>query len=210
MQALIDRDYCLRHPVRIIRLFGPDVYLGMLLDPGKTLLERVVEKYQAHAVAAPGAIGNAYKCSALFEFRVARIYEAMARRFADHVEAAALFQQLSEEEMEHGRIMLTCLFQVTAGPNLAYMPSVRDPEVRDALRKLRDIAKRVPEMTLDEALETTADLERGEVNIIFGRLLGQVDRAQLALFVEHLSGAQSHSESVPRRIEALKAQRAAA
>jgi rubrerythrin len=134
----------------------------------------------------------------------------MARHFADNPEAAALFQQLSEEEMEHGRIMLTCLFQVTAGPSLEFMPSVRDPDVRDSLRKLRAVEKQVPSMSLDEALTTTAELEKGEVNIIFGRLLDQVDKAQLALFAEHLTGAENHSESVPRRIAELKAHRAAA
>jgi hypothetical protein len=203
MQALIDRDYCLRHPAKIIRLFGFGVYLGMLLDRRKTLLERVVEKYRAHGVAAPGAIGNAYKCSALFEFRVARISAAMARQFADQPAAAALFGELSDEEMEHGRVMLTCLFQVSVGPTLDFLPSVRDPEVRDALKRLRAIERRVPEMTLEEALTTTAGLERGEVNVIFGRLLGQVDKAQLALFAQQLTGTQNHSESVPRRIAEL-------
>lgn len=209
MQAVIDRDYCLRHPGKIIRLFGLDVWLGMLLDRNKTLLERVVDKYRAHAVPLPGALGGAYKCSALFEFRVARIYAAMAERFADTPEASGLFQDLSEEELEHGRVMLTCLFHVTAGPGRDFAPSVRDPDIRDALRRLRAIERRVPEMDLGEALRVTGELEASEVNVIFGRLLAQVDKAELALFAEHLSGAEGHSESVPRRIAALR-QRAAA
>lgn len=210
MQAVIDRDYCLRHPLQIIRLFGMRVFLGLLLDRRKTLLEQVVGHYQAHGVALPGAIGNAYKCSALFEFRVARIYAAMAARFADQPEAASLFRDLSEEEMEHGRIMLTCLFHVTAGPAVDFVPSVRDPAIRDALNNLRDLERQVPTMTLEEALRTTAELERGEVNVIFGRLLKQVDRAELGLFAAQLDGANSHSESVPRRIAALRQRRAAA
>lgn len=210
MQAVIDRDFCLRHPLRIIRLFGPGVWLGMLLDRRKTLLERVLARYQAHAVPAPGALGCAYKCSALFEFRVARIYAAMAARFADQPAAAALFRDLSEEELEHGRVMLACLFEVTARPDLLFLPSVRDPEIRTALARLRAIEREVPQMTLAQALDTTADLERGEVNIIFGRLLGQVQRDQMALFAEHLGGAQGHSESVPRRIAALRQQGVAA
>lgn len=208
MQAVIDRDYCLRHPAQIARLFGLKVLIGLLLDRRKTLLERVVEQYQAHGVPAPGAIGNAYKCSALFEFRVARIYAAMAERFADHPEAAGLFRDLSEEELEHGRVMLACLFHVKAGPQVDFMPSVRDPEIRDALNRLRDLERQVPEMTLEEALRTTAELERGEVNVIFGRLLKQVDRAELGLFAAQLEGANSHSESVPRRIAQLRAQTA--
>ncbi|TVQ85568.1 MAG: hypothetical protein EA400_15265 [Chromatiaceae bacterium] len=210
MQAVIDRNFCLRHPVRIIRLFGPGVWLGMLLNRRKTLLERVLARYQAHAVPAPGALGCAYKCSALFEFRVARIYAAMAARFADQPAAAALFRDLSEEEMEHGRVMLACLFQVTARTDLDFLPSVRDPEIRAALARLRGIERQVGRMTLEEALDTTAELERGEVNVIFGRLLKQVQQEQLALFAEHLGGAQSHSESVPRRIAALRRQGAAA
>ncbi|MCF7983917.1 MAG: hypothetical protein K9L70_05890 [Thiohalocapsa sp.] len=60
MQAVIDRAYCLRHPGRIVRLFGLDVYMGLLLNKRKTLLERVTEKYRTNAVAVPGAVGNAY------------------------------------------------------------------------------------------------------------------------------------------------------
>lgn len=205
MQAVIDRAYCLRHPGKIIGLFGLDVYMGLLLDKRKTLLERVTEKYQANAVAVPGAVGNAYKCSALFEFRAARIYAAMAKQFADMPAAKALFETLSEEELEHGRIMLACLFQVTSANRLSYVPSVRDPEIRDALNELRDIERRVPRMSLEEALDVTETLEKGEVNVIFGRLLDQVDKSQIGLFSEHLAGAQNHSESVPRRIRELKA-----
>jgi rubrerythrin len=204
MQAVIDRDYCLRHPAKIIRLFGFKVYVGMLVDKRKTLLERLVEHYRLHATAAPGSVGNAYKCSALVEFRVARIYAAMAERFAEDPEAATLFQDLSEEEMEHGRIMLTCLFYVTAGPDLRFVPSVRDPRVRDTMNRLRELEQRVPQMDLDEALRATAELEGGEVNVIFGRLLAQVDEAQLSLFAEQLEASQNHSESVPRRIAELK------
>ncbi len=209
MQAVIDRAFCLKHPARIIRLFGLDIYLGMLFDRRKTLLQRVTEKYQAGAIPMPGPVGNAYKLSALFELRVARIYAAMADRFRDVPEASSLFRDLSEEEQEHARIMLTCLFQVTAAPSLQFVPSIRDPQIREDLAKLREVERQVPSMTLDEALTITGELERGEVNVIFGRLLEQVDRSQLTLFAEHLAGAQGHGESVPRRIAELKQQREA-
>ncbi|NBC48206.1 MAG: hypothetical protein GVY22_09480 [Gammaproteobacteria bacterium] len=204
MQAVIDRGYCLRHPGKIIQLFGLNVYVGMLLDKRKTLLEHLVDHYRKHATPASGALGNAYKCSALMEFRVARLYAAMAERFAEDADAAALFQDLSEEEMEHGRIMLTCLFHVTAGPDLCFIPSVRDPQVRNVVDRLRELERQVPEMDLDEALRATAELEGGEINVIFGRLLAQVDRAQLSLFAEELEASQKHSETVPRRIAELK------
>jgi rubrerythrin len=204
MQAVIDRSFCLRHPIKIIQLFGFDVFLGMVLHRDKTLLQRIAEKYQAHRVPMPGAIGNAYKLSALFEFRVAHIYTAMAERFKAIGEARQLFLDLAEEEMEHGRLMLACLYQVAVTPEVDFVPSVRDAEIRESLNQLRAIERRVGEMSLTEALKVTNELEASEVNVIFGRLLKQVGRAETELFAEQLKGAQSHPESVPRRVKELK------
>lgn len=204
MQAVIDRTFCLRHPVKIVRLFGLDVFLGMLLRKDKTLLERISAKYRARRVAMPGDVGNAYKLSALFEFRVAHIYAAMAERFKSVAEARRLFLDLEEEEMEHGRLMLACLFQVAISPNLEFVPSVRDPQIRDSLIELRRIEHEVAGMSLEQALKVTNKLEASEVNVIFGRLLKQVGKAETELFAEQLKGAQSHPESVPRRIAELK------
>lgn len=207
MSAVIDRSFCLQHPFQITRLFGLDVFLGMLLSSRKTLLQRVADKYQASRIPFPGSVGNAYRLSALFEFRVARIYSAMAKRFGDDREAARLFAELAEEENEHGRIMLTCLFHITASEKPAFVPSVRDPEIRSELARLRLLEGKVATLSLDQALNLALDLESGEVNVIFGRLLGQVDAEQLRLFAAQLEGAQSHAESVPRRIAELRARR---
>jgi rubrerythrin len=209
MQAVVDRDYCLRHPGQIAKFFGWDVVLGMLFSNQKTLLERVADKCVAHGVAMPGALGNAYKLSALFEFRVAKIYGAMAERFKDQPEASALFRDLSEEEMEHGRIMLSCLYEIATKPEIDFIPSVRDEDIRESLNELREVQRRVPEMSLDEALTLTDELERGEVNVIFGKLLKQVGKPETELFAKRLEGAQNHSESVPRRIRELKESMAA-
>ena len=81
METIIGRDYCIRHPGKIIRLFGLDIYLGLLFNKKKSLLERLTDKYSAAGIPMPGSIGNAYKLSALIEFRVARIYERMAEQF---------------------------------------------------------------------------------------------------------------------------------
>jgi hypothetical protein len=205
MQAVIDRDYCLKNPRKIIQLFGLDVFLGMLLGKDRTLLERVTEKYQARSVAMPGSLGNAYKLSALFEYRVAHIYGAMERRFAANRDVAALFRDLKEEEMEHGRLMLACLYRIGVGPEVDFVPTVREPSIRDSLNKLREIERKVPQMSLEEAFKVTIELEASEVNVIFGRLLNQVGKAETELFAEQLKGAQSHPESVPRRVKELKA-----
>jgi hypothetical protein len=207
MHAVIDRDYCLRHPAEIIRLYGLGVFLGMLIDKRMTLLERVTRNYQATRIPLPGPVGNAYRLSALIEYRISRIYAALADRFADDPEAARLFADLSAEEEEHGRVMLACLFHVKHSPTLRYVPSLLDPEIRATLIRLRTLKKQIHSLSLDAALELTAELEGGEVNVIFERLLRQVDAAQLVLCAERLAGALSHSESVPRRMKTLRAQR---
>jgi rubrerythrin len=204
METIIDRDFCIRHPRKIIGLFGLDVYLGLLFNNGKSLLERLADKYSAHGLPMPGPLGNAYKLSALFEFRVARIYRSMAERFKDQTEAHDLFMELSEEEMEHGRLMLVCYYTVELTPSIDFIPSVRDPAIRDSLNELRELERRVDSLSLKEALEITIGLEKSEVNVIFGKLLSQVDKAQSRLFVEQFKGIEGHSESVPRRISELR------
>lgn len=204
MQAVIDRAHCLKHPFRIVRLYGLDIFLGMLLRADKTLLERIAEKYRARRVAMPGTLGNAYKLSALFEFRVAHIYGAMAERFQSIPEAHRLFLDLKEEEMEHGRLMLACLYQVAVRPEVQFVPSIRDPGIRESLNELRRIEHEVAGMSLEGALAVTGKLEASEVNTIFGRLLMQVGKEETELFAEELRGAQGHPESVPRRIKALR------
>jgi hypothetical protein len=205
MQAVIDRTYCLQNPKKIIQLFGLDVFLGMLVGGDKTLLERISDKYRARRVAMPGTLGNAYKLSALFEFRVAHIYAAMAERFKARGEVQRLFKDLEEEELEHGRLMIACLYQVALRPEVDFAPTVRDPEIRDSLNALRELERQVPRMSLEEAFKTTVELEASEVNVIFGRLLKQVGKAETELFAAQLEGAKSHPESVPRRIKELKA-----
>lgn len=205
MQAVIDRDFCLKNPLKIIQLFGLDVLVGMLLSKEKTLLQRIAEKCQARRVPMPGPVGNAYKLSALFEYRVAHIYAAMAERFADLPEVHRFFLDLRDEELEHGRLMLACLYQIAVDQELDFVPSVRDPQLRESLNELRRIEQRVPGMSLEEAFKVTNELEAGEVNVIFGRLLKQVGRAETELFAAELEGAKSHPESVPRRIKELKA-----
>jgi hypothetical protein len=59
-------------------------------------------------------------------------------------------------------------------------------------------------MTLDEALETSEALERSEVNVIFGKLLEQVDQPEVALLREMMRSAENHQVSVPRRIADLR------
>jgi rubrerythrin len=204
METIIDRDFCLSHPRKIIGLFGVDIYLGLLLNKDKSLLERLTDKYAAHGTPMPGPLGNAYRLSALFEFRVARIYERMAERFRDNIAAHELFMELHEEEMEHGRLMLVCYYTVELNPSIEFIPDVRDPAIRDSLNELRDLERRVEELTLQEALEITIGLEKSEVNVIFGKLLNQVDKAQSRLFVEQFKGIEGHSESVPRRISELR------
>jgi len=204
METIIERGYCLRHPRKIIRLFGMVIYLGLLFDKKKTLLEHLINKHNTEGVPMPGSIGNAYKLSALIEFRVARIYKTMAEQFKDNPQAHRLFMDLYNEEMEHGRLMLHCYYTVELSPSISFIPGISDPKIKNTLHDLKALEKRVFTLPLDKALEMTNELERGEVNIIFGQLLTQVNQEQSQLFIEQFKKAEGHSESVPRRIRELK------
>jgi len=204
MESIIERDFCIRHPGKIIRLFGLDIYLGLLFNKDKRLQERLTDKYAVEGVPMPGSVENAYKLSALIEFRVARIYKRMAALFESYAAAHTLFTDLYNEEMEHGRLMLLCYYTVELTPSIKFIPSVRDPEIRNTLQDLKALERRVHTFSLNKALDITKELELGEVNIIFGKLLSQVDQEQSQLFMEQFKQAENHSESVPRRIQELR------
>ncbi len=204
MSTIIDRSYCLRHPGTIIRLFGLDVFLGILFKHKKSLLEYLTEHYAAHGYPMPGKVGDAYRLSSLLEYRMARIYTRLAERFSDNAEAFELFEELRQEEAEHGRLMELCRYTVKYRPTLEFVPSVRDPDIHRLLKQLRDIERRADELSLDEALELTEQLERSEINTIFDRLLKQAEQSESRLFEDQMQQLEGHSTSVPRRIRSLR------
>ena len=59
-------------------------------------------------------------------------------------------------------------------------------------------------MTLNQALDTTEWLEKGEINAIFNRLLKQVGQAESHLFEKKMDELEGHSVSVPERIQSLR------
>ncbi|HKJ75811.1 MAG TPA: hypothetical protein VKA64_01255 [Gammaproteobacteria bacterium] len=206
MGGIIGRDYCIRHPMQVIHLFGAGVLLGMLWSERKSLLERVIEYHQDHGIPLPGEAGRAYRLAALIEFRVAHLYQRLAEQFADQPEVQAFYRELQAEELEHGRLMCLCRYTGHDHPALQYRPSLRDPEVSETLRRVRSLEKAAPTLTLNEALAVTEALEQTEINTIFDRLLRQADSAESRLFEEQLQATADHATEVPRRIAALREQ----
>lgn len=205
MSTIIDRGYCLKHPKSIIKLFGFGIFLGMVFGKGKSLLERLTEHYSAHGYPLPGKIGDAYKLSALLEYRMAHIYSGFAKKFQGSEEARQLFDELRQEEEEHGRLMELCRYTVKTKPSLKYVPSIQDPSIHQMLQELRNIEKNIEGLSLNEALEVTEKLEQGEVNTIFNRLLTQAGQSESLLFEEQMRHTEGHGTSVPKRIQALRA-----
>lgn len=204
MGGIIGRDYCIRHPRQVIHLFGAGVFLGMLWSDRKSLLERVIAYHRDHGIPLPGEAGRAYRLAALLEFRVARFYHRLAQQFPDQPEVQSLYQELREEELEHGRLMCLCRYTARYHPALEYTPSLRDPEVHEALRRVRALERAVPSLTLHEALAVTEALEQTEINTIFDRLLRQADTRESRLFEAELQATADHATEVPRRIAALR------
>lgn len=204
MVSVVSRDYCLSHPIETSQLYGLDVFVSALLNTKRTVLEQIASSFSEHRLAMPGPLGESYRLSELCELRAARIYQAMAERFRSVVPAQRLFRDLEREEEEHARLMHICLYTVRMGPAVDYVPSVRDAEVRAAMKELRAVQHRVPSMTLDEALRVSEELERGEANLIFGKLLKQVAAPEVDLLKRLMRHAENHQESVPRRIAQLR------
>ena len=118
MENYLDRSFALHHGAEVIRLFGLGVYLRLLAEPRKDLLEVVTDWNLAHGIPMPGRVGNAYRLAALLEYRVAQIYGRMAEAFSGYAPARELFLDLQAEEIQHGRVMTLCLYTVRAGENL--------------------------------------------------------------------------------------------
>ncbi len=209
MGEIIGRDYCLKNPAKIINLYGVGIFLGMLFSKKKSLLQRVTESYRMRGVPMPGYAGNAYKISAMIEFRIAGLYSQIAKKFGDQVAVRDLFLELQQEEMEHGRLMLLCLYTIALKPNLSFFPSVRDPEIRELTNWLREIRKKIDFLSLEEILELTEKIEQGEVNTIFGKLLKQTDQSESHLFREQMELLKDHAQSVPLKINKLRQKQAA-
>jgi rubrerythrin len=206
MQTIVDREYVRGHAGEVIRSFGLMAYIRSLRTKDKGLLEQLEEKYLSSGVPMPGRLGNAYRLSALIELRVARIYERMVRRFDENPLVSAFFQKLQEEEQEHARVMVLCLYTVDAQTELDYVPSVRDPEMRALLGELRAKALGVWKLSLDEALDLTEKLEASEVNTIFDKLLKQTRNPKSDFFISQLAKVEGHASAVPKRIKALREQ----
>ena len=204
MQTIVDREYVRGHAGEVIRSFGLIAYIRSLRTKDKGLLEQLEEKYLSSGVPMPGRLGNAYRLSALIELRVARIYERMVRRFDENPLVSAFFQKLQEEEQEHARVMVLCLYTVDAQTELDYVPSVRDPEMRALLGELRAKALGVWKLSLDEALDLTEKLEASEVNTIFDKLLKQTRNPKSDFFISQLAKVEGHAAAVPKRIKALR------
>jgi rubrerythrin len=204
MHTIIDREYVRGHAGEVIREFGLMAYLRALRSPAKGLLEQVAAKYLESGMPMPGRIGNAYRLSAILEWRAARIYGQLARRFDTSPLVHAFFESLRDEEEEHGRIMLLCLYTIDVRTPPEYVPSVRDPEILGLLRELRGIERNCWKLSLDEALALTEQLETSEINLIFDRLLHQARSPQSDFFVAQLVKVEGHAAAVPKRIKALR------
>ncbi len=204
MQAIVDQEYVRQHAGEVIRSFGLMAYVRSLRTKNKGLLEQLEEKYLSSGIAMPGKLGNAYRLSALIELRVALIYEHMVRRFDENPLVRAFFQKLQEEEQEHARVMVLCLYTVDAQTKLDYVPGVLDPEIRTLLGKLRALARGVWKLSLDQALDLTEELEASEVNVIFDKLLEQTRNPKSDFFISQLAKVEGHAAAVPKRIKALR------
>lgn len=108
------------------------------------------------------------------------------------------------EEQEHSGLMQLCRFLVAYHPQLKYLPEIRHPNIRAILALLRELNRAVEVLSLEEALEATVNLEQGEINSVFDRLLKQVDAEGVRLFEGRLRAVEGHAEAVPKRVAALR------
>jgi rubrerythrin len=204
MPMLTGREHCLQHPAHALRAYGVGVFFAALLKKKTSLLQLLAEHFAAHGYPMPGELGRAYRLAALLELRMARFYAALAARFADTPEAAALFQELSDEEEEHSRLMQLCRYTVMLGPTIQFVPHLHDADIKVLLRRLRHLRTEIHELSLDQALHLTVELERSEINSIFDMLLRQAAGKATEPFAAVLQDVGDHATSVPSRIAQLR------
>lgn len=204
MGDIIGRDYCLKNPGKIVKHFGLGVFLGVVFCKKKSLLQRVMETYRSRGIPMPGYVGSAYRISAMIEFRVSRLYAGMAERFRDQKPVRNFFMELHHEEIEHGRLMLLCLYTIALRPHLSFVPSIRDPEIREVTNWLRGLKRKIESLSLEEALQLTEKIEASEVNTIFEKLLKQTNESESRIFRDQMQLLEDHAKTVPLRIIQLR------
>lgn len=205
MAGILSRAYCLTHPWEIGRLYGWNVVLETLVSK-RSPLDRVARSLAATRGPMPRPLGMSYRIATLLELRAEQIYRRMAERFESVPLARALFEDLADEEQEHARLMTICLHTVRLGPSVKYVPSVMAGEIRRAMNEMRALQRRIPTMTLEEALEASKALERSEINVIFGKLFDQVAEPEVLPLREAMRQAENHAATVPKRIAMLREQ----
>ncbi len=204
MQTIVDRDHVRQHRGEVIKTFGLIAYIRAVSSRRKGLLEQIEKKYLESGIPMPGAVGNAFRLSALLELRAARIYARLVKRFEEVQVVREFFEELQAEEEEHARIMTLCLYTIDNEAELDYVPSVRDPDVRVLLREMRTHERNVWRLSLEEALDLTEKMEASEMNIIFDKLLKQAKNPQNQYFISQLAKVEGHASAVPKRIKALR------
>lgn len=204
MDDVVGREYCLKNPGEIIRIFGIRVFLGVLLGSKKSLLHRVIASHERRGIPMPGFVGKSYRIATMIEYRASRIYKKMGLKFKDNEQVRDFYTDLQKEEEEHARLMMLCLYTVSLRPSVHYLPSIRDKAIRHVTGYLRNIEKSIEELSLDEALDITEKLEKSEINVIFDKLLKQVDGEESLLFQEQLTQVEGHGAAIPKKIKDLK------
>lgn len=175
MVGVIRRWDILAHPVVTIRCFGwPVFFKALTAGRGQTFLSLLCEAgaLRPPAVEVPELLG---RCVEL-ELRAQRIYETLARRYADRDPVRRFFETLAEQERSHGELLELC--RETAG-RAGWLEEQFEPW-RDAVPRLeRQMGDAEASLEgLDEfagALRLVIQIEGSEINDVFGGVVAATD-----------------------------------
>ncbi len=170
MGDIIGREYCLKNPAEIIRLFGVRVFLSILFCSNKSLLQQVIASYVSH------------------------IYKKMSAKFKDNTQVRDFYAELQREEEEHARLMLLCLYTVSLKPSVHYVPSIRDKAIRRVTGYLRDIERSIDGLSLSIEKHNSQGVAVAGHHDCAGNPAGQDD--QIAHIQKAIDLLRSHHEEV--------------
>jgi rubrerythrin len=171
MIGAICRQDILSHPLITIRCFGWEVFFKALLAGRHQTFLSLLAETPALRVPPQKAPELVERCIGL-ELRAARIYESLARRFAQPGSVKGFFATLARQEKEHAELLDICRAAAGRGEwEAKHFDPWRDavPALEEQMREAESRAESLDR--LSDALRLVIQLESSEINRVYSEIM---------------------------------------
>jgi hypothetical protein len=193
----------LSHPVVTIRCFGWRVFFrAVFAGRNRTFLSLLteVQAFESRPAKTPPAV---QRCVGL-ELAAARIYDALAQKFALTPLVCDFFIALACQEQEHADLLRLCRFAAERG---AWQHEQFNPwsgYVARLEEQMAEIEAGLPTIqTVEDALRLTMVIESSEVNNLFSAVVAATDSKFVARVNAFHAAHENHIRFICERVTEL-------